>query len=112
MRVGPLSSLAYEDSLCFGAGVYPPTDRISALTCMFLVIRVHTSRTHPEMADWWGLEIVLPPPTLVYLSVSPHLSYRSTYPSAQYSLNAECGIRIQYCDQSPHWAFPDEQRRS
>ncbi|KAJ7072332.1 hypothetical protein C8F01DRAFT_1044885 [Mycena amicta] len=33
-------------------GVHPPTDRMSVLTY------------------WWGLEIVLPPPTLAYLSVS------------------------------------------
>jgi len=33
-------------------GVHPPTDRISVLTY------------------WWGLEIVLPPPSIKYLSVS------------------------------------------
>ncbi|KII92395.1 hypothetical protein PLICRDRAFT_172493 [Plicaturopsis crispa FD-325 SS-3] len=37
-------------------GVYPPTDRIFVLTY------------------WWGLEIVLPPPTLVYLSKEPSIS--------------------------------------
>jgi hypothetical protein len=73
MRVSPFSSLARQGSL-FGAGVYPPTDRISALTCMFPVICMYTSRTHSEMTDWWGFEIVLPPPTLAFLNVSPHLS--------------------------------------
>ncbi|KAI9463556.1 hypothetical protein BJY52DRAFT_1184577 [Lactarius psammicola] len=36
------------------AGIYPPVDRISVLTY------------------WWGLELLLPPPTLVYLGVSSH----------------------------------------
>ncbi|KAI0319143.1 hypothetical protein OF83DRAFT_1033085, partial [Amylostereum chailletii] len=38
-------------------GVYPPTDRMSVLTY------------------WWGLELVLPPPTLAYLDQAQSISH-------------------------------------
>jgi len=38
-------------------GVYPPTDRMSVLTY------------------WWGLELVMPPPTIAYLSQSQSISH-------------------------------------
>ena len=48
-------------------GVYPPTDRMSVLTCMFtasgLCFVVDT------LVDWWGLELCLPPPSMGYLAV-------------------------------------------
>ncbi|KDR75916.1 hypothetical protein GALMADRAFT_1331812 [Galerina marginata CBS 339.88] len=38
------------------SGIYPPTDRMSVLTY------------------WWGLEVLLPPPSLVYLSSAQSIS--------------------------------------
>jgi hypothetical protein len=51
-------------------GIYPPTDRLSILTCK-LLIHYHVAEIFNACyVDWWGLEILLPPPTLAYLSVS------------------------------------------
>ena len=54
------------------SGVYPPTDRMSVLTCMStppcLCFVVDT------LADWWGLELCIPPPSITYLGVSKFYS--------------------------------------
>ncbi|KAH9176417.1 hypothetical protein EDB89DRAFT_1903203 [Lactarius sanguifluus] len=42
------------------AGLYPPVDRISVLTCI-------ASFSSSSRENWWGLELLLPTPTLVYL---------------------------------------------
>lgn len=51
-------------------GIYPPTDRLSVLTCTLLVHYPVAEISNVRCVDWWGLEILLPPPTLAYLSVS------------------------------------------
>ena len=51
-------------------GIYPPTDRLSILTCTLLVQYHIAEIFNVRCVDWWGLEILLPPPTLAYLSVS------------------------------------------
>ena len=51
-------------------GIYPPTDRLSILTCTLLVHYHVAEISNVCCVDWWGLEILLPPPTLAYLSVS------------------------------------------
>ena len=51
-------------------GIYPPTDRLSVLTCTLLVHYHVAEISNVCCVDWWGLEILLPPPTLAYLSVS------------------------------------------
>ena len=51
-------------------GIYPPTDRLSVLTCTSLVHYHVAEISNDCYVDWWGLEILLPPPTLAYLSVS------------------------------------------
>ena len=54
------------------AGVYPPPDRMSVLTCTstppYLCFVADT------LADWWGLEICIPPPSITYLTVSDFYS--------------------------------------
>lgn len=50
------------------AGVYPPTDRMSVLTCETFS---HSLKVQFSIVtDWWGMEVCLPPPTLLYLAVS------------------------------------------
>jgi hypothetical protein len=51
-------------------GVHPPTDRMSILTCTPFVDHHATETSNVRCVDWWGLELLLPPPTLAYLSVS------------------------------------------
>jgi hypothetical protein len=53
-------------------GIYPPTDRLSVLTCTLLVHYHVAEISNVYCVDWWGLEILLPPPTLAYLSVSSY----------------------------------------
>ena len=53
--------------------IHPPTDRVSILTCTSLV-GYHVAKI-PNVfccADWWGMELLLPPPSLEYLNVSFH----------------------------------------
>ena len=50
--------------------VYPPTDRMSILTCTSRVDHHFAAISNVRCVDWWGLELLLPPPTLAYLSVS------------------------------------------
>ena len=48
-------------------GVYPPTDRMSILTCKSLC---YYGRYSVNLClDWWGLELLLPSPSLAYLGV-------------------------------------------
>ena len=47
--------------------MYPPTDRISVLTCKSELIKADDPVN--SRPDWWGLELLLPSPTLVYLGV-------------------------------------------
>jgi hypothetical protein len=54
-------------------GIYPPTDRLSILTCTLLVHYHVAEISNLCCVDWWGLEILLPPPTLAYLSVSSYM---------------------------------------
>jgi hypothetical protein len=54
-------------------GIYPPTDRLSILTCTLLVHYHVAEISNVCCVDWWGLEILLPPPTLAYLSVSLYM---------------------------------------
>lgn len=49
-------------------GIYPPTDRMSVLTCTCVSFVDYQLLTY--MTDWWGLEIVLPPRSLLYLKAS------------------------------------------
>jgi hypothetical protein len=54
-------------------GVYPPMDRVSVLTCtpsLFDALWRRREMSNVFCVDWWGLELLLPPPTLAYLSVS------------------------------------------
>jgi hypothetical protein len=54
-------------------GVYPPTDRMSVLTCtpsLFDALSRPGEMSNVFCIDWWGLELLLPSPTLAYLSVS------------------------------------------
>jgi hypothetical protein len=51
-------------------GIYPPTDKLSVLTCTSLIYCHAAEISNICCVDWWGLEILLPPPTLTYLSVS------------------------------------------
>jgi hypothetical protein len=53
-------------------GIYPPTDRMSVLTCTSLVGHHGAEISNVCCVDWWGMELLLPPPTLAYLSVSFH----------------------------------------
>jgi hypothetical protein len=53
-------------------GIYPPTDRMSILTCTSVVDHHVAEISNVRYVDWWGLELLLPPPTLAYLSVSFH----------------------------------------
>jgi hypothetical protein len=50
--------------------IYPPTDRMSILTCTSRVGHHVAAMSNVRCVDWWGLELLLPPPTLAYLSVS------------------------------------------
>ena len=75
-------------------GVYPPTDRISVLTCSCTFYFL-TCVVVDLPADWWGLELCLPNDTMHYLSVRPlSLSHR------KYSFHlTERRIRISHNNQ-------------
>ena len=49
-------------------GVYPPTDRMSVLTCTSTPSRL--CFIVDTLVDWWGLELCLPPPSMTFLAVS------------------------------------------
>ena len=53
-------------------GVYPPTDRMSVLTCTSTPPR--PCFVVDTLADWWGLELCIPPPSISYLGVSKFYS--------------------------------------
>lgn len=50
------------------SGIYPPTDRMSVLSCKFPAF--NTNINILIFVDWWGFEVCLPPPTISYLEVS------------------------------------------
>ena len=52
--------------------IHPPTDRVSILTCTSLVGHRVAKIPNVFCADWWGMELLLPPPSLEYLNVSFH----------------------------------------
>ena len=54
--------------------IYPPTDRMSILTCTSRVGHHVAAKSNVHCVDWWGLELLLPPPTLAYLNVSFYMS--------------------------------------
>jgi len=55
-------------------GIYPPTDRMSVLTCTPLLDPPRSWGHPPNVCcvAWWGIELLLPEPTLEYLSVGFH----------------------------------------
>lgn len=53
------------------ANVYPPTDRMSVITCMCVRISPLAILLTYPFVDWWGLEVVMPEPSVQYLAVSP-----------------------------------------
>lgn len=57
--------ILYED-------IYPPTDRMSCLTCRYFRCLLASRFSH-GFVDWWGLEIVMPHKSVAYLGVSPAL---------------------------------------
>jgi hypothetical protein len=68
---GQLMALGFASSkMVFPShtGVYPPTDRMSVLTC------TSTPPRHcfvvDTLLDWWGLELCIPPPSITFLAVS------------------------------------------
>ncbi|PPQ98613.1 hypothetical protein CVT24_003946, partial [Panaeolus cyanescens] len=57
--------------------IYPPTDRMSVLTCKQLPLKTRSMSkilTRYALQDWWGLEVVLPPPSLEYLSNAQNIT--------------------------------------
>lgn len=58
--------MCFNPNLVF-LGIYPPTDRISVLTCKSKLIGADAFIN--SRLDWWGLELLLPSPTLAYLAV-------------------------------------------
>lgn len=81
------------------AGVYPPTDRMSVITCTSTpsgaCFYSHQSRLY---LDWWGFEVALPPPSITFLSVSRQ--YHSC--SAAADKASECTFSIARPYQLPH----------
>lgn len=63
----PHRILVYSDLNLLFLGIYPPTDRISVLTCKSNLIEVDASIN--LRLDWWGLELLLPSPSLIYVGV-------------------------------------------
>ena len=65
MNLGFATSKAIAPS---HAGIYPPEDRMSCLTCEWPCLQ-HFHFESQITIDWWGLELVLPEPSVQYLGV-------------------------------------------
>lgn len=48
-------------------GVHPPKDRMSVLTCKSSALAEALLLLTKSSVDWWGYEVVFPPPTMHYL---------------------------------------------
>ena len=54
--------------------VRPPRDRMSVFVCAYTISQLPEVILSHNLADYWGFEICLPPPSLVYLSKAHSLS--------------------------------------
>lgn len=68
------------------AGIYPPTDRMSVITCAYATRSARIPNLTRIYADWWGLEVVMPEPSMKYLSVRPSSPYMHLTNNAQMQL--------------------------
>jgi hypothetical protein len=94
-------------------GVYPPTDRMSVLTCAFHLWYIFTVSlqllTSLASIDWWGLELVMPEPTMSYLDRAQSVSHTMmNFLSALALVNG--GVReilpfVRYISQFIEWEF-------